>query len=186
MVFGWTTRRLNKICKVMTAEKFPSLVMERLILRPLSQQDAVSLQRVLDDPEVWQYFPRTEVPSLERTKIYIEGQIAHWDEYGFGHWALEEKDGSLVGWCGLQFLPESDETEVAYCLGKAYWGKGFATEAARASLNYGISTLGIKEIIGLTHVDNKASQHVLEKIGLKFVDQKNYFGMDCFRFRIST
>ncbi len=165
---------------------YPTLTTERLILRPLSIQDAVTLQHVLDDQEIWLYFPRTEVPTFERTQIYIEGQLAHWDEYGFGHWAVECIDHTLIGWCGLQFLPDTDETEVAYCLGKEHWRKGFATEAAWASLNFGLKTLGIKEIVGLTHTENTASQHVLQKIGLKFIDQKIYFGMDCFRFRITV
>jgi RimJ/RimL family protein N-acetyltransferase len=169
----------------MTTKSIPSLVTDRLTLRPLSQEDASALQLVLDDPDVWRYFPRTEVPTLARTKTYIEGQHAHWDEYGFGHWAIDAIDEGLIGWCGLQFLPDTEETEVAYCLGKAYWGKGFATEAARASLNFGTTNLRIKEIVGLTHVENQASQHVLQKIGLKFVDRKFYFGMECLRFRIS-
>jgi [ribosomal protein S5]-alanine N-acetyltransferase len=169
----------------MTANSFPSLVTERLFLRPLSLLDALALQHVLDDPDVWRFFPRTDVPNLERTRTYIEGQLAHWDEYGFGHWALEKNDLTLIGWCGLQFLSDTDETEVAYCLGKAHWGMGFATEAASASLEFGLNSIGRKEIIGLTHVDNKASQYVLQKIGLVFIDQKRYFGMECFRFRIT-
>ena len=89
-----------------------------------------------------------------------------------------------MGWGGLQFLPETNETEVAYCLGKPFWGQGYATEAARESLAYGFHTLQLKEIIGLTHVENKASQNVLLKIGLHLVDRKTYFGMECFRFRV--
>jgi [ribosomal protein S5]-alanine N-acetyltransferase len=163
---------------------YPRLTTERLILRPLSIRDAEVMQNVLNDPEVWHYFPRTEVPTLERTQTYIEGQLAHWNEHGYGHWAIESIDHNLIGWCGLQFLPETDETEVAYCLGKDHWRKGFATEAARASLSFGIKTLRIKEIVGLTHTENIASQRVLQKIGLKFIDRKIYFGMDCYRFRI--
>ena len=169
----------------MATKSIPSLITNRLILRSFSQDDAAALQLVLNDPDVWRYFPRTEVPTLERTISYIVGQLEHWDEYGFGHWAMDTKDKNLIGWCGLQFLPETNETEVAYCLGKPYWGEGFATEAACASLNFGMIDLGIKEIVGLTHVDNKASQHVLDKIGLNFVERKAYFGMECFRFRIS-
>jgi ribosomal-protein-alanine N-acetyltransferase len=163
----------------------PSLATERLILRPFSIWDAVTLHPVLNNPDVWRYFPRTEVPTLVRTQTYIEGQLAHWDEYGYGHWALERNNRTLIGWCGLQFLPETDETEVAYCLGKQHWGMGFATEAAQSSLDYGIKVLGLKEIVGLTHAENTASQHVLQKIGLRFIDQKTYFGMECFRYRIT-
>jgi RimJ/RimL family protein N-acetyltransferase len=89
-----------------------------------------------------------------------------------------------MGWCGLQFLPDSNETEVAYCLGRPFWGLGYATEAARESLEYGLKELNLKEIIGLTHIQNKASQNVLLKIGLHFVDRRTYFGMECLRFRV--
>jgi ribosomal-protein-alanine N-acetyltransferase len=164
----------------------PILRTERLVLRPLALLDSVDLQCVLGDHDVWRYFPRSEIPSLERTQTYIEGQLAHWDEYGFGHWAVENDVAKLIGWCGLQYLQETHETEIAYCLGKNHWRKGFATEAAQASLNFGLQKLGINEIIGLTHTENTASQHVLQKIGLKFVDQKIYFGMNCFRFKITV
>ena len=162
----------------------PTLRTERLILRPLALGDASTLQITLNDPDVWQYFPLPRVPDLKRTQSYIEGQLAHWNEYDLGHWAVEETDHNLIGWCGLQFLSETDETEVAYCLGKAYWGKGYATEAARASLDYGMQKLLIQEIVGLTHLANKASQNVLLKIGMKLVDTRRYFGMECLRFRI--
>ena len=167
----------------MAGSSIPTLRTERLILRPLTLDDSANLQGVLDDPDVWRYFPLPSVPTLERTQSYIEGQITHWADYGLGHWALEGNGQELIGWCGLQFLPDTNETEVAYCLGKPFWGKGFATEAARASLDYGLETLKAKEIIGLTHIANKASQNVLRKIGMKYVDTKVYFGMECFRFR---
>lgn len=167
----------------MDAGTYPTLYTPRLTLRPLLPDDAEALHQVLHDPDVWQYFPLPEVPSLARTRSYIKGQLDHWAEYSLGHWALEDKNHILMGWGGLQFLPDTKETEVAYCLGKPFWGKGYATEAARKSLEYGCNTLNLKEIIGLTHVDNKASQNVLLKAGLLLVDRKTYFGMDCFRFR---
>jgi ribosomal-protein-alanine N-acetyltransferase len=167
----------------MPAGTSPILFTPRLTLRPLSFDDADALHRVLDDPDVWHYFPLPEIPSLARTHSYIEGQLNHWRDYSLGHWAVEDKNRILLGWCGLQFLPDTDETEVAYCLGKPFWGRGFATEAARASLEFGTQTLRLKEIIGLTHVENTASQNVLRKIGLHFLDRKTYFGMECFRYR---
>ncbi len=183
MDFAWIILLSNDR---MAAKTPPSLSTERLLLRPFLHPDSATLYHVLNHPDVWRYFPRTAVPTLEQTSTYIKGQFEHWDEYGLGHWALEDKNQTLLGWCGLQFLPDTNETEVAYCLGKAHWGKGYATEAARASLEYGIFTLEKKEIIGLTHIDNRASQNVLLKIGLSFIDQKHYFGMDCCRFRITV
>jgi ribosomal-protein-alanine N-acetyltransferase len=167
----------------MEANTYPTLHTPRLTLRPLSLDDTEALHHVLNDPDVWKYFPLPETPSLVRTRTYIQGQLDHWAEYSLGHWALEDDNHILMGWCGLQFLPDTNETEVAYCLGKPFWGKGYATEAARESLDYGFNKLHLKEIIGLTHVENKASQNVLLKIGLHFVDRKMYFTMECFRFR---
>jgi [ribosomal protein S5]-alanine N-acetyltransferase len=167
----------------MVSQVYPTLITERLKLRPLQLKDAATMQQTLKDRDVWRYFPLSEIPSLKKTQTYIEGQLEHWAAHGFGHWALENGSHDLLGWCGLQFLPETNETEVAYCLGKPFWGKGYATEAARASLNYGTITLSIKEIIGLTHIDNIPSQNVLLKIDLRFLDRKTYFGMDCFRYK---
>lgn len=181
MVFAWTILLPDDYS--MEAGSYPTLFTPRLTLRPLSLDDAGALYHVLNDKDVWQYFPLPENPPLVRTQTYIQGQLGHWVEYSLGHWALEDKNQILVGWCGLQFLPETNETEVAYCLGKPFWGQGYATEAARESLAYGFHTLHLKEIIGLTHVENKASQNVLQKIGLHFVDRKIYFGMECFRYR---
>jgi ribosomal-protein-alanine N-acetyltransferase len=96
--------------------------------------DLAPLHHILNNADVWRYFPLTEIPSLARTKTYIEGQLDHWAEYSLGHWAVEDKDHTLLGWCGLQYLPDTTETEVAYCLAKPQWRKGYATEAARASL----------------------------------------------------
>lgn len=169
----------------MKGDAYPALATPRLNLRPLRLDDAEALHHVLNDRDVWRFFPLPEIPSLARTQTYIQGQLEHWEEHSFGHWAVEDKNRLLLGWCGLQFLPDTKETEVAYCLGREFWGKGYATEAARASLHFGINTLGIQEIIGLTHIENRASQNVLLKIGMHFVDRKTYFGMECFRYRTS-
>jgi ribosomal-protein-alanine N-acetyltransferase len=182
MAFAWTILLPDEIHS-MAIGTCPVLYTPRITLRPLSPDDTDALHKVLNDRAVWQYFPLPEIPSLARTQTYIQGQLHHWAEYSLGHWALEDKNQILMGWGGLQFLPETNETEVAYCLGRPFWGQGFATEAARESLAYGFHTLQLKEIIGLTHVENKASQNVLLKIGLHLVDRKSYFGMECFRFR---
>jgi len=102
------------------------------------------------------------------------------------HYGISQKSRNVefIGWCGLQYLPETEEVEVAYLLGKAYWGKGIATEAAQASLRYGFEDLGLESIVGIVHLENKASQRVLEKLGLTFVEQANYFGMECYRYLI--
>jgi ribosomal-protein-alanine N-acetyltransferase len=90
-----------------------------------------------------------------------------------------------IGWAGLEFLPEMNEAEVAYLLGKDYWGKGLATEAALAAVQYGFETAGLARIVGIVHVENVASQRVMDKLGMSLLDQANLWGMECYRYSIS-
>jgi ribosomal-protein-alanine N-acetyltransferase len=113
-------------------------------------------------------------------------QIEHWQEHGYGWWAVERlADRQLLGWSGLQYLPDTDEIEIGYLLGKPYWGRGLATESALAGLEFGFGSLALPEVVGIVHPDNLASQRVLEKIGLEFVKEAEYFGMACYLYKIS-
>ncbi len=113
-------------------------------------------------------------------------QQDQWDKHGYGWWALELKDNhKLIGWCGLGFLDETKETEILYLLGKPFWGKGFATEAAHFSINYAFDEVKLDTVIGLVHPDNLKSQRVLEKIGLSFDNRAQYFGLELDKYSIS-
>lgn len=159
----------------------PTIETARLWLRPFTPTDTAPMYHLMNGKNVMRYFPGTQSPTLEQVARMLAGQTRHWQDYGYGWWAVELKeDGSLIGWCGLQYLPETDETEVGYLLGREYWGQGFATEAAQVSVGWGFTNLQTTSIIAITHVDNKSSQHVAEKCGLKFVRAARYFDMDCF------
>jgi len=163
----------------------PTLTTARLILRPLSENDAVPLHHVWNDPDVTRYFPNATPPPLEKVQSIILRQIRHWEEHGYGWWAATFRDGGqMIGWCGLQYLPETDESEVAYLLGKAFWGNGYAAEGARASLRYGFDVVGLASIVAIVHTENRRSQRVAEKSGLAFTYRAPYFGMDCYRYEI--
>ena len=161
----------------------PHLQTERLILRPFVIDDTKALFNIVQEPNIFQYFPTRKAWSLERTDRYINYQIEHWQRHNYGHWAVTVKEsGQLMGWCGLEFLPETNETEVGYLLSNTFWGNGFATEAATASVEFGRNELSLQEIIGLTDPQNRASQRVLEKSGFAFTRKQFYFGMEMFRF----
>jgi ribosomal-protein-alanine N-acetyltransferase len=161
----------------------PTIKTARLTLRPFTLQDAEPLYQILSIPGVLEYFPSSDAPDLERVKKLVQRQIDHWAEHDFGWWAVEpESNGELIGWSGLQYLPETDEIEIGYLLSKPYWGKGLATESATSGLDFGFNTLNILEIIGIVHPENFASQKVLEKIGLDFQEHTKYFGMECFKY----
>jgi ribosomal-protein-alanine N-acetyltransferase len=89
---------------------------------------------------------------------------------------------ATAGWCGLQFLPETAEVEVAYLLGPSHWGRGLATEAAKASLEYGFEQVALDQIVALVHPDNRASQRVIEKLEMPFVNVAEYFGITVRRY----
>jgi ribosomal-protein-alanine N-acetyltransferase len=157
-------------------------------LRPFVEPDVDPLHRVMSDPEVLRYFPSPNPPARDQIERLIEFQLKHWDQHGYGWWAVCATDlpeAPLIGWAGLQYLPETDETEVGYLLDKGHWGRGLATEAARSSVRFGFDDLGIEAIVGIVHPENVASQRVLEKAGLVYVERAHYFGMDVYRYLIT-
>lgn len=166
-----------------TSPKIPMIKTQRLILRPFSMADLAVLKPIVQEPDIFHYFPNQDLWTDEKTEGYIQYQINHWHIYGYGHWALVmHETGQIIGWNGLEFLPDTNETEVGYLLSRAFWGKGYATEAANAAVQFGINKIRLNEIIGLTHPENTASQRVLEKCGLSFTRSAAYFGMEMFRF----
>jgi ribosomal-protein-alanine N-acetyltransferase len=161
----------------------PTFETERLTLRPFTPLDAPPLHQILAVEGVLRYYPTTDPPDLKRVERLVERQLEHWSEHGYGWWAVEDNSsGELIGWSGLQMLPETDETEIGYLLARPYWGRGLATEGGRVGMNFGFDTLQIPTIIGITHPENIASQHVLEKIGLVFLEEAEYFGMACYKY----
>ncbi|MBN2002279.1 MAG: GNAT family N-acetyltransferase [Anaerolineae bacterium] len=163
----------------------PSLTTERLRLRQFSAQDIDPLHAILQQPDILRYFPRSDAPPREAIERLITRQLNDWEKHGYGWWAVEwTHQPGLLGWAGLGYLPETDETEVAYLLRREVWGQGLATEAATAALAFGFASFDLPLIIGITHPENRASQRVLEKSGLVFVEKTVYFGMDCYRYVI--
>jgi ribosomal-protein-alanine N-acetyltransferase len=131
------------------------------------------------------YFPKTTPPPQAWVEKYIQHHLDHWRERGYGHWAVVlEQDDRVMGWCGLEFLPELKQTEVAYLLCGEAQGRGLATEAARAALAFGFTTCKLCEIIGLVHPENAASIRVLEKCGLKLHDKMKLWGMEMLRYHL--
>jgi len=166
--------------------KIPTITTQHLTLRPLTLDDLPALFRVFGGEDMLKYFPNPNPPTIERVQKMIENQTQHWEEHGLGWWAVVPNgETEPAGWNGLQYLPETNETEVGYMLSRKFWGKGYSTEGARAGLEFGFNTLGLDQIVGLAHPENLASQNVLLKCGMKFMYQASYFGMDMFRYQIS-
>ncbi len=167
--------------------QIPTLETPRLRLRGFRPADAAPLHRILTQEGMLRYFPSPAGPSRERVEAFVRNQIDQWDAVGYAWWAVELKTtGALLGWNGLQYLPETRETEIGYLLDHPWWGQGLATEATRASLRYGFEDLGRQEIIGLAHPENLASRRVMEKAGMRFRCQAEYFGMDMAKYSLDV
>ncbi len=161
----------------------PTTTTARLTLRGFRESDAVALHRLMSDPEVMRYFPNPSPPPMDKVEQLVSSQISRWQEHQYGLWAVELREsGELVGWNGLQYLPETDETEIGYLLGRPHWGRGLATEGGLVGMDYGFATLGLGQIVGIVHPENQASQRVLTKLGLALTGPAHYFGMDCLRY----
>jgi RimJ/RimL family protein N-acetyltransferase len=109
------------------------------------------------------------IRSDAETKAYLERNLAHWAEHGFGIWILRDPTtGRVMGRAGLRHLTveTTDEVELAYALLPEFWGRGLATDAARACVTIGREWLGLPSVVGLTTPDNLASQRVLFKASL--------------------
>ena len=111
----------------------------------------------------------------ERARQFVERQIALFDERGFCLWKLVPRStaphgdvGGLIGFCGLQPLPESEDIEIGWWLARAWWGRGLATEAARVALRDGFERVGLERIVAIAQPANTASIGVMRKIGMRF------------------
>lgn len=142
----------------------------RLILSETQVSDAPFILKLLTDESFIQNIGDKGIKTLEECKAHIEDKFLwHYQTYGFGMYLTCLKStGEPIGVCGLVKRDSLDCPDVGYALMPEFAGKGYATEAAMAAMDYGHNTLGIKRIVGITSTENKASIHVLEKLGLKF------------------
>lgn len=161
----------------------PTITTENLRLRPFTPEDTTAMHHILNGRDVLKYFPGTPSPSVEQVQRMIGRLLAHWQDKSYGLWAVEHHaTGTLLGRCGLQLISETDEVEIDFILDRDYWGRGFATEAGQASLQFGFKELNLASIVGIVHPENLASQRVLTKLGLQFVAETEYFGMAVYRY----
>jgi len=139
----------------------------RLILRPWTSFDVEDLFEICRDDEVMKYIGTGKgYKTLKEAEDFLSWAVAYQKENGFCRWAvLETSSGEIIGSCGFARPHGTEEIELGYLLARKYWGKGFATEAAEACLQFGFNKLNFREIIAITDLENTASQKVLEKIG---------------------
>ena len=136
---------------------------ERLVLRQWREEDKEPFAALNADPVVMEHFPSTM--TREESDAFVERCAAAIASRGWGFWAVEA-EGTFIGFVGLNepgFMPG---VEIGWRLARDAWGRGYATEAARAVLAFAFDELGLAEVISFTTVENRRSRRVMERIGM--------------------
>lgn len=140
---------------------------ERLILRRMELSDVDNLLGIFSDPVAMRYYPGTK--DHQETIGWIEWTLESYERHGIGLWvAVLKETGEFAGQCGLivQEVDGRREVEIGYLFLRRFWGRGLATEAARACRDYGFDRLGYDRLISLIGPDNLPSRRVAERVGL--------------------
>ena len=148
----------------------------RLKFREWKVSDASWLKDLNDDPIVLKHTGDKPFLTIEGVEDFIDN-YDQYQNFGFGRWAVFVKENNVpIGWCGLRY---NDETmiDLGFRFFRLAWNKGYATEAAKATLNYAFDELKILEVVGRTSKANSASVKVLEKAGMKFWKEGRAHGL---------
>ncbi len=149
---------------------------ERLILRALQPTDVVGFFEMDSNREVHQYLGNSPIKTMEQALENINNIIQQYKDNGIGRWAVIEKSsGHFIGWSGLKLITTEVNNhvnfyDVGYRLHPNFWGKGYATESAKAAIAYGFTQMNLTEIIGIADTKNVQSRRALEKCGLRFIE----------------
>ncbi len=150
-----------------------SLTTDRLLLRRWQSDDIQVFAAMCSDPAVMRYIGAGNTLSPEQTEQSVRGFEREWDEKGFGLFAVELlEDKSFIGFTGLSepaFLPEiMPAVEIGWRLAQKYWGCGYASEAARATLEFGFTDRNIPSIVSIVQSGYEASRKIIKKLGMHF------------------
>ncbi len=141
----------------------------RLILRPFCEKDASNFYNMNLEEEVMRYTGDVPFASVEEARLFLK-KYNQYERFGMGRLTVEaKKTKTYYGWCGLRFDEYTRKVDLGFRIKRDAWGKGIATEAGEACLDWGFNVLGLKKIIARARVENKASIQVLKKLGFEFV-----------------
>lgn len=147
----------------------PELRSQRLLLRAWRAADRAPFAALNADPAVMEHFPA--LLTVEQSDAMVDRIEAHFETHGFGLWAVEAPGvADFIGFVGLSVpafsAPFTPCVEIGWRLARAHWGAGYASEAARAALEFGFGELRLDEIVSFTVPDNVRSRRVMQRLGL--------------------
>ena len=148
---------------------------ERLAVRRFNEDDAAFILELLNEPSWIRFIGNKNVHSVDDARNYlVNGPMAMYERVGFGLFLVALKaTGEPVGMCGLIKRDTLEDVDIGFAFLPRYWGKGYAFEAADATMKYGRDVLKLKRIVAITAPDNDSSIKLIERIGLKYVETRN-------------
>ncbi|WP_333660296.1 GNAT family N-acetyltransferase [Chishuiella changwenlii] len=174
----------------------PILETDRLIIRPMTLDDVEGHFSMDSQPEVHTYLKAEPLQKIEESEKMIESIQIQYKNFGVGRVAVIEKEsGEFIGWTGFKFIEEKEAInnqfgflDFVYRYKKEAWGKGYATEAAKACMDYYLKEMTHFKLNALTHIENKASRNVLEKIGFEVTETFIFdlWEIDCFWYELKS
>lgn len=155
------------------ADRRPAVIIiletQRLVLRRFTLDDTPLIVHLLNEPLFLRFIGDKNVRTAEDAALYLQrGPLASYAQHGFGLYHVSLKgEGTPIGMCGLLKRETLEDVDVGFAYLPQFGGRGYATEAAQATLQYGRTVLGLKRIVAITAPGNTASINVLTKIGLR-------------------
>jgi len=164
----------------------PSLTTERLRLVPCAEEHVDRLQAILIEPGVRRYLLDDAIVSRDWVVDLVASSRRTFEEERCGLWCLmaSREGDALVGLAGLRRFPGAREPQLVYALDPAFWGRGLATEASRAVIDYTFEELGFAELLASTDPPNAASVAVMERLGMRFLEAGSASGHRLVFYRI--
>ena len=146
-----------------------NLITKRLLLKPLTVEDAREIYELNKDPEVIKYTGDVSFTHISEAKKFLLS-YNHYEKWERGRYGVFLKENNtFLGWCGLKYHEESGETDLGYRFKKQFWGKGYGTEAASICIKDGFSRLHLQRIYAEAYSKNIGSIRIMENIGMKFL-----------------
>jgi RimJ/RimL family protein N-acetyltransferase len=140
--------------------------------------DWPAFHAIASDPEVMRYIATGMPWPEQQSREFVERQMTLYGARKFCLWKLTPRDGGpLIGFCGLQPLPETTEIEIGWWLARTHWGRGLATEAARMALRDGFERLRLTRIVSIAQPANTASVHIMRKLGMRYEGMREARGI---------
>ncbi len=166
--------------------EYPVIETDRLLLRMFEAKDLEAAYKLFNDADVQKYLSPQNRRTREQLEISLKKFVGRWKERGFGMWCVTEKHiGKMIGYCGFQSFEQTADVEIVFGYLKEFWGKGVATEALQACLNFGMEKMSFEQIFAVTNPANMGSIRVLEKSGMSFLKREFHYGMETVIYSIS-